>query len=322
MGESLFDILGLKEVEWGEVQSVEEMSLVPILGKDRSNRIATPNEVKFKRTTNYGSMSFQNENPDFGAIILSNLMIISNLAAQDHAMAGVGLLDPGKTKTFTDACCIQSSQGGLLSESENYYDILPLELRAALLNPQLRRRKEYGKLWPSITQFLQNVPGVVSAGAHLEFFFRPYQKDLEDFTSEFEPIDGQIGALILYNGIPAGIEILPTAEHWGAYWKWIIRGCYGAQLLKMKLTKQIEPLKLGAPSLPKEIGQVEERVDDYLETLKSTMVTMFTALSVSGSSPTSTISDLISTLVSVETGGGDIVQQGPQTIYASLVVYR
>lgn len=327
MSESLFDVLGLKEVEWGEIQSVDEMSLVPILGKDRSKRVADPDHVKFQKTTSYGSMAFQNENPDFGAIVLSNLMVISNLAAQDHAMAGVGLLDPGKGRIFQDACCVQQSQGGFLTGSENYYDILPLELRTTLLNPQLRKRKDYEKLWPSITRFLEDIPGATGYGAHLEYFFRPYQKALEDFTSEFEPVEGQLGALILFNGVPAGIELLPTTKHWLAYWKWIIRGCYGSQLLKMKLTKQIEPQEVGVPSLPREIGQVEGKVDNYLKVLRETMVTMFTALSVTGSAPSLVISDLMSTLISAETGGGgrgggDIVQQDQQTIYASLVVYR
>ena len=85
---SIFDQLGFTNANFGDVQSVDEMTIIPICGEDRTKEIAKPSDLKFKRTTTYGSMQFENTNPDYSTVVPSDTMIISEHSAQDHSSGG------------------------------------------------------------------------------------------------------------------------------------------------------------------------------------------------------------------------------------------
>jgi len=74
---------------------------------------------------------------------------------------------------------------------------------------------------------------------------------LEEFAAEFEPVEGQIGAIIMFSGVPVGIEIMPSEGHWETYWKHLIRGCYGAEMLRLKMIGKLKPSALILPEIPK-----------------------------------------------------------------------
>ncbi|KKN62409.1 hypothetical protein LCGC14_0512060 [marine sediment metagenome] len=304
---TIFEKLGFNDLEFGEVQSVDEMTVLPIVGEDRNEGISNPEEVTFQETSNYGSMVFQNTGDGIG-IIPSNTMIISEKAAQDHAMSDVGLVPTKEKISFNNAVCIQSSQGGQLSNKKNQYDILPLELRKALLNTDLRYQEEYSKLWDSIEKFLADIPEVRQS-AHLEYFFRPYEKELNDFVGEFEPIENQLGAAIFFNMQPVGIEIMPSNKHWEYYWRWILRGCYGAQLLKLRLTNKISPQKLDFKD------DIESFINDFTSSLIK-QVNKLPELSLIGQLD---IGGFQKRFVLSGNTGGDIVVRNNQAVYASIV---
>ena len=94
----LFEKLGFENLEVGKIQSVDEMTVIPIIGKDRTDKIGDPEKIKFRRTTGYGSMQFDNEDyrPN---IVPSNFQVLSEESAQDHAMSSAGLLEASTAKT-------------------------------------------------------------------------------------------------------------------------------------------------------------------------------------------------------------------------------
>ena len=56
---SIFDTLKFDNIEIGDLQSVDEMTIVPILGGDRGD-VAKPESLSFRSTTSYGTMVFEN----------------------------------------------------------------------------------------------------------------------------------------------------------------------------------------------------------------------------------------------------------------------
>lgn len=306
---TIFEKLGFTDIEFGEAQSVDEMTVLPVVGADRGEGISDPEEVIFQQTSEYGSMVFQNIGDAIGiGIIPSNTMIISDKKAQDHAMSDVGLVPAKQTISFNNAACIQAGQGGLLSGKQNQYNILPLELRKVLLNTDLRYQKEYSKLWDSIENFLGDIPDV-SKSPDLELFFRPYEQQLNDFVAEFEPIDNQLGAVIFFNMQPVGIEIMPSNKHWEYYWRWILRGCYGAQLLKLRLTDKISPQKLDFKD------DIASFINDFTSSLIK-QVNQMLALSIIGQKD---IGGFQKRFVLSGNTGGDIVVRNDEAVYASIV---
>ena len=319
MADNIFNVLGFTGLELGNIQSVDEMTIIPILGEDRTKNTSDPEKVKFHRTRGYGSMEFENDDDTGFGIVPNNTMVISDRAAQDHAMAETGLLASKEHKTYDNACCIQQSQCGYLDRSDNEYNVLPVDLRRALLTPQKRSQHSAGKIWEDISRWLSDVPGIDHGRGHLEYFFRPFKKELEDFVAEFEPVEGQLGAVVFYNDTPVGIEIMPNVRHWNTYWKWLVRGCYGSQLLKLKKSGK---LKAATMKLPSSSGvDLITKLDQFITELKATFVGKVNALQIStvGSSKNE-LPQVAKKLIRIGSGGGDVLIEKNKPIYLSSVI--
>jgi hypothetical protein len=314
--------LNFTGIEIGRVQSVDEMTVVPILGANRGS-VADPEHLKFQRTTDYGTMVFKNEDTNNPAIIPTNIMVRGK-GAQDHAMAGSGVVLKKSITSFNTACCIEQRQGGLLSGVEED-DVLPIELRKALLQPKLRQTHSYSKLWGKIKGWLEGLRLGRGSSAHLRYFYdTPKIKDaLENFAAEFEPVDGQIGAIIMFSGVPVGIEIMPTNKHWEAYWKLLIRGCYGAEMIRMKMLGKLKPSALILPEIPE--GSTPEQVSDLLEDfslhLRKEVLPILESINVKSRKALSQDGSMSTTLVRTTSGGGgDLIEQNNVPVYVSLVL--
>lgn len=319
---SILETLNFSNINAGTVQVVDEMTVVPLTGENRG-RIAEPLSLKFQRTTNYGSMVYKNTDEEFATIVPTHIMV-RGTGAQDHAMAGSGIVTAKKTVTFNNACCIESSQGGYLQDQDNEYDILPIELRKKLLPLSARNEESYSKLWPNIQSWLKGTG--VGHAAHLRFFYdNPQIKEsLEMFSAEFEPVSGQIGAIILFQERIVGIEIMPTILHWDAYWKLLIRGCYGAELIRLKKLKQISPAKLQLPTLPSVITdprQISTVVDKFTDDIREDVIKKLDSVHLKTVQKIGNVDDFETNLLSTTSGGGgDLITQIDEPIYLSLVV--
>ena len=219
---SIFDILKLDNITLGNVQSVDEMTVIPLVGSNRGN-IASPSSLQFESTASYCSITFKNTD-DNPAIVPTNFMV-RGASAQDHAMSGSGIVAAKTSKEFQNACCIEETQGGYLNAKNNEEDILPIQLRKSLLNREKRSEQNYGKLWDDIKEWIKGLNiRKRSPRSHLRYFYddQNIKKSLEEFASEFEPVEGQIGAIILLGGVPVGLEIMPSVDHWDTYLKHLI----------------------------------------------------------------------------------------------------
>jgi len=329
---SIFEKMGFSDLELGEeILSVEEMTLIPIkkkpgTGRDITEVVADPEAVNFRGNQSYGEMSFRNDDSR-PAIINSNTMVISDKAAQDHAMSGPGIVLSNSSKRFTNCCCIQQSQGGHLEgdDERNHYDILPIFLRKKLLSKSLRKQNEFGKLWNDITEFTKCVHG--RGRGHLEDFFRDQRvsEQLSEFVAEFEPTQHQIGAVILFNQRIVGIEIQPTVKHWLHYWEWFIRGCYGADLVRNRLLPKYvaRPLDVPLPDdLNKCLSSVKQSVLRFRSDVSDTIVNGIIP-NLKGDQPKQVNrTNLSSQLLTSQNGGGDLIvdSAASQAIYLSLIL--
>lgn len=321
---TIFKKLKFNGIDIGNVQSVGEMTMVPILGDDRGE-VAGPEHLKFRSTTDYGTMVFENDDTQ-PAIVPANMMVRGK-GAQDHAMATSGIVAAGRSTRFNTACCIEESQGGYLGSQGNEEDVLPVLLRRSLLQPSLRQAQSYSKLWSEIKKWLNGVPTESGRNsAHLRYFYdTPDIKEaLEQFAAEFEPVDNQIGALIMFSGVPVGIEIMPTNEHWEAYWKLLIRGCYGAEMIRLKLLGKLKPSALIMPDLsqtssPDDVKQVME---NFALHLRQEVVPILETIDVKSQKLTNRSTGSLQTefINTTSGGGGDLIKQGSTPIYLSLVL--
>jgi len=318
---SIFDTLGFSDVDIGNIQSVQEMTVVPILGLDRTKNVTRPENIQFRRTSTYGTMEYENLDPEFDGIVPTNSMVRGR-AAQDHAMSSVGIIESATRRSFDNACCIEETQGGYLSDEENEEEVLPVSLRRTLLDPALRVDRNYSKLWPSIKQWLYGVPNISSQYAHLRFFFDEYKQVLEENAAEFEPVDNQIGAFIFFSGVPVGLEIMPTRLHWFTYWKWLIRGCYSSELIRLKFLNEVSPYSILIPPLSEDLTKVSAILDDFMTNLKQNFVSVLDSIGIKRSLDTgrSEKAPIFTKLVRTQSGGGDLVLEEKEPIYLSMII--
>lgn len=313
----------VKNLGVGEVQSDEEMTVVPLVGDGLGN-VAPPSALEFRSTTSYGTMQYENKG-DRPAIIPANMMVRGK-NAQDHAMAGSGVVMAASSRLFRNACCIESSQGGYFNGQAVEEDVLPVELRKSLLDPSERSRDAYDKLWGRIRTWLSGLRRVRHGDrAHLrDFFDHPDYKDaLESFAAAFEPVEGQIGALILFNGVPVGLEIMPTSEHWLAYWKWLIRGCYGSELIRLKESNELPRSTMVLPEIPDDADgdQVKEILNQFISNIKMSIAPMLDSIQVASQNPVDSKGNMITTLIRTDGGGGgDLIMQDSKPVYLSIVL--
>lgn len=319
---SIFQQLGFSGLGIGPVQSEDEMTVVPIVGPTRGD-VASPQNLQFQSTTSYGTMVFDNKDVEREAIVPSNYMVRGR-GAQDHAMAGSGIIQKGSSRSFNNACCVEESQGGLLRRAEQQ-DILPIELRKALLDTGIRSRNKYNKLWTKIGGWLSGLNLGRGGRAHIrDFYDAPAISDaLENFAAAFEPVENQIGAVILFNGVPVGIEIMPSTEHWEVYWKYLIRGCYGAELVRLKMLGKIRPSALVLPNIPEgsDDNKVEEIMDNFAAHIQQELLPLLEDIQIKSQTSLEQTGSMQTTLLRTDSdGGGDLVQQGDEPVYLSLVL--
>jgi hypothetical protein len=298
------------------------MVVIPLVGPDRGN-VADPQALKFDGTTRgYGHMGFTNtDDQQRPAIVPAHTTARSKGSGQDHTMPGVGVATYG-SNDFTHCCCIEQSRPGALQGEMDSFDVLPVGLRKAFSSISFRSQNEIGRLWTKISTWLRGLTG--TGRAHLVDFYddAKYKERLERFTAEFEPVPGQIGALVMFGGVPVGIEIMPTNKHWESYWQFIIRGCYGAELVRLQELKKMKAAALIFPKIPEDASaeQAAQILSEFSEKIKQDIIPIFNQISITAKRPL-TVKALAADLVTTTNDGvGDVVYQDNKPIYVSIVL--
>jgi len=320
---SIFDLVSFKDIQAEEIQNDDEMIVIPLVGPALGD-IEKPSNLVFEKTTGYGKMQFKNIG-DKLAIVPSNLMI-RGTGAQDHAMSGSGIVVEKTTHVFDNACCIEQSQSGYLKSQNNIEDVLPISLRRSLLSLSLRNHKSYDKLWPDISDWLKGLDIKKTSSAHLNYFYndKNIKEELEQFAAAFEPVQDQIGAIIFFGKDPVGIEIMSSPEHWNTYWKHLIRGCYGAELLRLKMLNVLQPSTLKLPRVTKDntLEDITQKIESFSKKLIQEMVDIVKNIQVTNDIRISIDNrkKVEIRLITTKTGGGDIILQESKPVYMSLVL--
>jgi hypothetical protein len=211
-----------------------------------------------------------------------------------------------------------------LSSQGNDEDVLPVGLRRMLLNYGKRIERDYSKLWNDIREWMRGTNVTSRHAAHLRDFYdnKSVQQSLEQFAAEFEPIEGQIGALIMFNGIPVGLEIMPSTDHWDMYWKQLIRGCYGAELIRLKLMNKLKPSALILPDIPNNADpdKVKSLLDAFVKNLQQDVIPLIESINIKGEQQITKNGSFITKMLTTVGGGGDVIFVGADPIYISIVL--
>ncbi len=239
----------------GRIQSVGYMQVIPLVSELSDDRFVSPVEGEAEVfTAGYGSLGFRNSG-DRVLIVPCHAGYVVKQAAQDHAMAHAGVVRSAGERSFDTAMCVQQSQGGLIQRGAYRMLILPYALRERAL--EVRKNKNYNKLWDAISAFNQEM-GVSGAG-NLVFFLKHFQKELDEFVAEFECVPRQIGAVILVDDQVVGVERAPSHAYWQSVWPCLIRECYGSLAIRVA---QLKGARAEAPAsrtpLPDDIGSLDE----------------------------------------------------------------
>ena len=170
-------------------------------------------------------------------------------------MAHAGVVPAAANRCYDTAMCIQATQGGFIQKGSYRMLILPHALRERAL--ELRKKKDYRKLWDDISLFNRNL-GIIGEG-HLEYFLKSFKKELDEFVAEFECVPNQIGAIVLIDDHVVGIERAPSHEYWLSIWPCLIRECYGSLAIEAAKSKGPHgPKRSPRVSLPLQIESLDE----------------------------------------------------------------
>ncbi|MEV6069062.1 DUF6569 family protein [Nocardia sp. NPDC052001] len=206
----------------GAPQQAGALTMVPIHGPERPGIVPPRSGLKLNRVVGYGSVELHNGAPAGVAIVPLHIGYIQE-GAQNHALCSAALMGAGQTRLFDDACCVQAAQGGYLEARDQWFFVLPLELRARAL--ELRGKPGYSKLWQDISAV--NARYRLPARGHLEQLLTRKRAVLTQFRSRLELLPGQLGALFFVDGRFAGLEIAPDPRYFAEMWMPLVCFAYG-----------------------------------------------------------------------------------------------
>lgn len=209
----------------GALQRSGPMAVAPLFGPDRGARFMPPlSGLKLSRVAGYGNVEIEcRSGVDGGVAILPLHIGYIQDKAQNHALCRSALMGSGQKRMFDDACCVQSGQGGFLEGRDQWFFVLPVELRETALS--LRGTKDFKKLWGPISKL--NVALGLPERGHLEQIICHDRYYLTQYSSRFELLPGQTGALFFANDELIGIEVAPNAEYFAEAWMPLVCFSYG-----------------------------------------------------------------------------------------------
>ena len=296
----------------GTPQRAGALTMVPVFGPAYPGIVPPRSGLKLSRVVTYGQVELANPAPSGVAIVPLHVGYIQD-AAQNHALCRSAFIAAGQTLRFEDACCVQASQGGYLAgRDDQWFFVLPVELRAAAL--QLRGTANYSKLWNAISTFNGRY-GLPQRG-HLEQVLTRQRAGLTQYQSRLERLDGQLGALFFVGGALAGVEIAPDPAYFAEVWMALVCFAYGpaAWFTTEPVAAPAEPFDVGdLPSLRAALAASRRSVADEVSE-------WLARAAWSAGEPVEEERYLDLRLSTVEGGSaaGQIVTDGSRLVYASL----
>ena len=223
-------------------QIVGNMTVIPLVSTEKEFKgIAGAENVRLQKDIEYGSLELVPCEDEI-TIVPNGYTIITKERAQDRTVPAVHILQKSKR---VNSYCVQSSQSGLMNPNKDGKDenktirLLPLAVRHCAYNADRKNDRNIGALWGKLGEINRQL-GV--NGDYLVNFFNRFQKDLEQFVAQFEPIPNQRGAIVLINGRVVGIDIMPSSKSFFNIWEMLIRDCYGGEAIRLQNQGEIAPI--------------------------------------------------------------------------------
>jgi len=294
----------------GAAQRAGALTMVPVFGPTYPGIAAPRTGIKLARVDGYGRVVLANTGTDGVAIVPLHVGYVQD-AAQNHALCRSAFLAPGQELLFADACCVQESQGGYLQERDQWFFVLPVELRGKALD--LRGVSNYSKLWAAISMLNQryNLP----VRGHLEQVLTRRRAVLTQFQSRIELQPGQLGALFFIGERLAGLEIAPDPRYFAEVWMALVCFAYGAAAWHAEpAATPAEPFEVDdLDGLRTALAQRRGTVADEVERALAEATWQHAELAEE-----ERFLDLRLSTVHGEAVGGQVVTDGERLVYASL----
>jgi hypothetical protein len=231
------------------------LTVLPMFGSENDSRFVGPlSGLKLTQVRGYGNMELSNPSETGIAIVPLHMGYIQD-RAQNHALCRSAFIAGGQKLMFEDACCVQASQGGYLEGREQWFFILPLQLREEAL--ELRGKEDYSKLWDGITRLNEQF-GLPNRG-HLEQILSRKRAFLTQYQSRLELLPHQTGAVFFIQDKLAGVEIAPSAAYFQELWMPLVCFCYG--VAAMYAEKDIEVKKPLVPLCASNLQELREQLN-------------------------------------------------------------
>ncbi|MFC5007835.1 ARPP-1 family domain-containing protein [Dactylosporangium cerinum] len=296
----------------GPPQRAGALTMVPVFGPAYPGIAPPRSGLKLSRVVTYGQVELTNPATAGVAIVPLHVGYIQD-SAQNHALCRSGFIAAGQTLRFDDACCVQESQGGYLAERDQWFFVLPVELRPAAL--RLRGTSQYSKLWGDIASF--NARHGLPARGHLEQVLTRKRAVLTQYQSRLELLDGQLGALFFVGDRLAGVEIAPDPVYFAEVWMALVCFAYGPAAWFAETGAPEESVEaFEADSLDEVRAALQQRRRSVADEVGQWLARA--AWQPGDLVEEERYLDLRLSTVVAETAGGQVVTDGSRLVYASL----
>lgn len=323
----------VKDLLWGctpgQIQTAGLMSVIPLTTAEdlTDERFVSPVEARVS-TTNYGTLVFENTSDAVMIVPLNAGYVAKTQRAQDHAMATAGVVSGKAQKSYSNAMCIQSNQGGYLRPDDQRFILLPWALREEAL--QVRRQRQYNKIWDALNRFNREM-GLGNTRAHMEDFLDRFERQLDEFVAEFEIVPDQTGVIILINGAVFGVERTPSPAYFRSIFKQLVREAYGSVAIQIgqgmdlvdtaeyKTRTPLPPAVSSLAELEEALSTANAAQDEQARVIVRDV--LGASLEVDGSVDDVEASYQVKTLTGQQFQG-QMVQDGQKIHYASLFIRK
>jgi hypothetical protein len=245
----------LSPYRFGMPQQSGTLTVLPVFGSDNDGRFVAPlSGLKLSQVRGYGNMELSNPAETGIAIVPLHMGYIQD-RAQNHALCRSAFIAAGQKLMFEDACCVQAAQGGYLEGRDQWFFILPLQLREEAL--ELRGKEDYSKLWDAISRL--NKQFSLANRGHLEQILSRKRAFLTQYQSRLELLPQQTGAVFFIGDKLAGVEIAPSAAYFQELWMPLVCFCYG--VAAMYEEKDVEMNKSLVPFCASNLKELREQLN-------------------------------------------------------------
>lgn len=248
------------------VQTVLNMKLVCLTTDDEfsHDKFSNPMDV-IGSNKQYGQMWLKNPDAGKPTIVPAQIAVLTKQSAQDHGMVKAAYIRASEQKSFTDAGCVQGSQGGTISADKDMQTVrfLPLGARE-LVFQKIGKTGDLSNIYAAIEK-AGNAVGI-SSGRYLVEYFRQLDDRLTTFISHFERPQRCIGVIVMIGDEVVAIDRFPSFVYCAQIWDALVRDCYGSAALVQ--AKKGEKVNAGIRKHLKKRGSAANRLRDALEARK------------------------------------------------------